>query len=1709
MEQPTLTSFFVCCPFERAAICCPAPAAYTSPLDLFIGQGPLPADVAVLLEQSGVVGEQAARFVNAVDELPRQVAQNLRAASHASLSELLESCKPGFRYGLRFVTPLIAAGYEDLDDFRSVPPSVDDLRDILVPVGAKEPQVALVTKRLRSLGVDVPDHQRGGGSGSSGNLSPASQQDLTTTDAEQPGAGKPARPPVAAVFSVIGETLLLEDEDVPRAAAAAFDADEADDDGAVVPMSTPSGPRASTRPSVMPEPAPKKTRASSASATVADEDDELPISAVSIEHLTCVIATQCPPKIEAMIEAHREDGTTFGRGHFEFNDASKATIWHMVEAFVKPTTLELKTSYVDLLHSTRAGPNHWGRASAMLSYSWEYQYLVVIETLRQWAGGCGFKDSNTNIWMCCLNVNQHVLPCDTASFAQTFKGRVESIGTLLPMLCPWKAPAYVQRLWCLFELHTASMMKSVKIDVIMPASEEAQMIEELHRPGGVRQFEDMLDGIDSELADASYLADAEYINLVIRESCGFFMLDEVIRGRIRKGCMAHHDDDDQARLSRSSLQMTPGIAQWEGMHVMLSYEHYSQTKVIRIKQRLSELGIPCWIDADQTTTDVHDGIVEALEGAVAVICFVDQRYQDSQACSLELTFAHNTGRTIIPVVLAERFRPSRWLKGVIGHQGQISMWSQDSADFEAGIASIVASIKVAQNLSGALPVGSVASSPGLARRGVTELDNAAFSTKDLRDELERMRKELVAPSVDEGLATDRGKFATLPASVPDGLPPNMRVTEVMKTVREAVLSAEVKHVGIYGMGGVGKSTLTTWIVKEEKIRAHFETICWIPLGQTPDLAVALALLHLQLTGGGLDSDMSAIEQQECVTQALKGRSMLLVLDDVWKPEHGRALERHVDASTASTVIISSRVHEAVHREGGTSIPVELPTMEAATEMLLQAAGLSGGDEVPAEARTIAEHCNRLPLMIGIAGKLIKSMGIGGSESGAWDGALEQLQEEFAASGHSANIHESVIKVSLNSIDSRFREHATQLLTAFSLVPEDTMCPLPVLVMLVEATAGHKFGKTESARTRHVRALLKTLIDLSLVLGTVDRPSVHDIVLDYVTAQVTPHQLQERHTTVVEAFRNNRPLGQGGWDRLAAGRSSPVVAYVCDHTRHHMRFALGLNPEFVDGSQVTYWLDDTVGGRLDAIAMSAVEVIGWDTAKKLAADAAAAGRWWSSAIRWSALSVVAPTVEEHRTCSRTAANLLHEKKFSSSNVGAGGPRSQDELDHRKLITLHGVLGGWNPIDFGEFAPRLLAMEGCRAEKEDFITALLSSLFKQFAIGHGTGNEKMAAQGSLGWHKSCRAAIESQLGASVQEGHFAFAKAFQYFAGAAMAVETLDDFDIGIYGDNGARLLEAAEAYEYAVHHVPISTMATVDQAISLPNHVAPLMWHFVNPERVHRILELHTRNIRMFARDPQNRRFPIDIIFVLCTWPYVYYMAGQLDKYIEICKAFGIVDFNSIRPIMAGICGTSPLFRPWGGDAMEVHLYATESATWTIQTFWLLHELANGTSTATIAALSEELPRGAEWIERSKCHAGWDQSVIMTVSSQTFPGWLFEKLGQHERALEHFEIATVTTATVADAGAQRGGNIKYRFHTIAHTARMRIFAEIGKPADATAEFEQAQEIAVRMQLHGFEAVVLRERAKYATGAPKQAAKKQLATVLAALRATKDDLEYIHF
>eukprot|EP01050_Picozoa_sp_SAG11_P008326 SAG11_NODE_728_length_7495_cov_3.384397_2_plen_878_part_00 len=705
--------------------------------------------------------------------------------------------------------------------------------------------------------------------------------------------------------------------------------------------------------------------------------------------------------------------------------------------------------------------------------------------------------------------------------------------------------------------------------------------------------------------------------------------------------------------------------------------------------------------------DIYDSMAQGVQGAACVVPFMTQAYSDSENCRLELKFAKQSGIPIVPVNLnggeaKDEWKPSGWLGIIVA--GSLWTWLGDDCS-ESDIDNIVGQIKLA------VPEWSEAAEAGGARGGGG--GNTAgggngvgvdgdFSVQELREELERLKLEIgtggskLEPAGIDGLCP-------LPAGV-QPLPPGMRVsTKMQKLVKQLLSPQSRSRVGFHGMGGIGKTTTSCWVCRDEQIRQHFSWIVWCTLGQTPELIKSMGSVYLQLTGHELQ-DTTVEDAKEKLKNAFRGKDVLLVLDDIWEKDHELFLNFLDEASeNKSRCLLSSRVESVL--EGCDIVEIGLPSQNEAIQMLLYAAGVDASAKPPREAVEVCRFCKMLPLHIGIAGKIIRSMGV--EHDADWSGVVEELQ----ATG-SQSVEDAIISSGVRSINAAQREGAAMLFQCFAYVPEDCKVPFEMMQLLLET---HMVAAGSSPPTRlTLRRWLKLLIDRSLVLGPIDAPSLHDIVLDYVLSQKSAAELAAGHGRVVEELRAARP--ERGWVPEECFQN-PLARYLLTNIDFHLR-------EAGEAVQLTY-VDDfvegpNVDGRTDAIPVGCARVLGPDVVEALADEAAARGAHWVAAKRYGAAALA-----NIQLCGLAAAFPQWVKCATAcetvqpSSSGSGGGCTADMLTQLHFRAVNWIMKTWDPAaqaKYGADMARLGECEIIKAEPETFyITLLFTKMSPNFMTG----------------------------------------------------------------------------------------------------------------------------------------------------------------------------------------------------------------------------------------------------------------------------------------------------------------------------------------------------------------------------------------------------------
>lgn len=1102
-------------------------------------------------------------------------------------------------------------------------------------------------------------------------------------------------------------------------------------------------------------------------------------------------------------------------------------------------------------------------------------------------------------------------------------------------------------------------------------------------------------------------------------------------------------------------------------YAMLSYQWDHQTEVVEMRKLLEGRGVKCWMDVDNMNTDIYDSMAEGVSGAMCIISCMSPAYQESENCKLELKFAQQSGVPIVPVMMQPDWKASGWL-GIITAG---TLYVQMHGDMPACVGNLMVQVQRTLESRG---FDSAEEDDPSDFSSTEDEEHAEFTVEDMRGELERLMQDLRMAKRDQEdhlSASGSGRLlltsptggstlCPLPAIVPM-LPPGLRVTSEMLTLKSALLESRGNpQIGFCGMGGIGKTVVSSWLVRSSEIRKKYEQVVWVTFGMTPVIDKCQRGLYLQLCANDMPRDLSAGEIRQSLKNAFANKSVLLVLDDVWEQEHANAFI-FIDDATESTVLISSRVRGVL--EGGTIVDIGLPSDEDAMKMLLSEAGLNiESEDAPKEAAEVVRFCNNLPLAIGIAGSLLKRLSLGDD----WSGVLAVLREEFGEGGKARSMENSVIKTSLKSIKSSHDE-VVQLFTAFALVPEDTVCPLDVLSCMY-AAAGEALGaKSKMRRTPpklQLRKWLKILIDRSLVLGTVDRPQLHDIVLEYVFGTLSTAQMQNAHRAVVTQFQKRRPAG--GWNAYNMTQGDLSHFYVVHEIDHHISSGWDKANPLEDTTALT-WLDDHVQGRFDVIAIGAARHLGKVNMTKLADAAVVDGNYWAAAPRVGALSFL---LFESGAPIADVAVLKRQILKYLKLVDCGGDSdmafAKDMLESMSILR---ILKMWDPSDVDTFTERITELIASPVGMSDAtmqydlatMAYALPTLFKSDLVGFTEALDKMAANADLIYTK-CQDegnALQLKRAKMMRFGwHGLYFHLRTCKANKGMHPDVL-------FGKNGHLIEETFALYDFETDHDNFNGLFSFDVfTCCMGSSVKPLLLRYGEIGRAKGMLNWHFEQLHKCKKRYAMSGGLSNIAhgmgaFTACE------MSVLLQKHAEglalmkdAYKSFDEFDVN-LRKCFSSMSIMGDL----GKDADILMTYS--STVVHLKALWIL--LSPKGEIDVDVAFQDFPETGMAYLKSqhtpslAQSHSQWIEFF-----SPVWPALAYEKYGMTDQALTYAEAATV------DDPINGAGYCAWLF-ALAYGVKGRVLAGLGRTDEATAAFAAGEKVASENEYPFLEAIVLRD------------------------------------
>ncbi|XXG57977.1 hypothetical protein AAC387_Pa04g0409 [Persea americana] len=324
----------------------------------------------------------------------------------------------------------------------------------------------------------------------------------------------------------------------------------------------------------------------------------------------------------------------------------------------------------------------------------------------------------------------------------------------------------------------------------------------------------------------------------------------------------------------------------------------------------------------------------------------------------------------------------------------------------------------------------------------------------------------------------------------------------MRRIWNHLLDVEIRKVGVYGMGGVGKTTILKHIHNQLIHSGVFKSIFWVTVSKALDLY----RLQEEIAGAiGLDLsnrvDNEENRSSKIHAELSRRERCLLILDDVWKPfpldRIGIPEPNQTNGFKLAITTRSLTVCRGMESERLVKVEVLLP--EEAWDLFEEKVGgpvLLDSSEIKPIGELIVKECDCLPLAIITVGRALRGV----KDVSVWRNALNELKCSYTEIDGMDDFVFSRLMFSYNRLRN---DRIKDCFLYCALYPEDYKIRTE---QLIENWVGEgwidEMENTERERDKGY-TILRELIDSCMInechslfsTGRLDAIELHDLIRD--------------------------------------------------------------------------------------------------------------------------------------------------------------------------------------------------------------------------------------------------------------------------------------------------------------------------------------------------------------------------------------------------------------------------------------------------------------------------------------------------------------------------------------------------------------------------------------------------------------------------------------
>ncbi|KAJ7954373.1 Disease resistance protein [Quillaja saponaria] len=313
-------------------------------------------------------------------------------------------------------------------------------------------------------------------------------------------------------------------------------------------------------------------------------------------------------------------------------------------------------------------------------------------------------------------------------------------------------------------------------------------------------------------------------------------------------------------------------------------------------------------------------------------------------------------------------------------------------------------------------------------------------------------------------------------------------TKILTQILEKLKDATIQTIGVWGFGGVGKTTLAKQVAKEVEESKMFGRVVMVTVTVNPDVRQIQGEIADAL-GLRFDEESEVGRSNRLWQRINQEKSILIIIDDIWG---GFELERigvlQEDGHQGSKLLLTSRNYDVLNREMGIQVGFRLEVLQEdeAWSLFEEMAGDTVKDpNVKPVAIEVVKRCAGLPVLIATVAKALKDEALF-----VWKNALKQL-ERF----DKEVMHEKVFSALELSYNHLKGQEIKSLFLLIALHGQRSVYKYNLLIIIVGLRLFKYVDTLEDARNRLDKFTKDLKASCFLIEDHSEIVKIHDLVRD--------------------------------------------------------------------------------------------------------------------------------------------------------------------------------------------------------------------------------------------------------------------------------------------------------------------------------------------------------------------------------------------------------------------------------------------------------------------------------------------------------------------------------------------------------------------------------------------------------------------------------------